>query len=198
MRSSSPLVLVVSGPAGSGKTTLCERLLEEFSGQIARIVTTTTRKPRPGENDGVDYHFVSVPEFEALIQSGQLIEWARVHDRYYGSQRKHLLGQLEQGRDILLNIDIQGARSFKEDPDIAAFLKGCVHTVFLKPASLSQLRERLERRASDDNAEIEKRLETASREIPESRRFDHCIVSGSREADYTAFRMLYESLRRDS
>lgn len=192
----TPLILIISGPAGSGKTTLCDRLLEEFPGSIQRIVTTTSRDPRPGEKEGVDYHFLPSDVFKKLIQENAFIEWARVHGRYYGSKKAHVLEYLKAGRDLLLNIDVQGAHAFRRDPSINAVLPGRVHTVFIKPASLEQIRERLRGRGSDSEEEIRRRLETARQEIPIGETFDHIIVSGSREADYAALRRLYLEIRK--
>lgn len=192
------LLLVISGPAGSGKTTLCDALLNEFYGQVERLVTTTSRDPRPGEVDGNDYHFLSPEEFKNRIEQGKFIEWAYVHGRYYGSQKAHVLHVLDSGRDILLNIDVQGAEAFRKleqsDPDLA----GRVHTVFIKPESMQQIRERLDYRGSDDEAEIQRRLKTAEEEMKVADRFDHVIISGSREADYSAIRELYLSLKTQS
>lgn len=190
----SPIILVISGPAGSGKTTLCTRLLGEFPARLQRIITTTTRDPRPGEIDGVDYHFLPVKAFQEGIRAGRFIEWAEVHGRYYGSQKAHVLQRLAEGRDLLLNIDIQGAQAFRLDPSINAILPGRVQTVFIKPQSIGQIRERLQSRGADDEAEIARRLETAAREIPAAAQFDHVLVSGTREADYAALRTLYLSL----
>ncbi|MEX0322210.1 MAG: guanylate kinase [Puniceicoccaceae bacterium] len=192
------LLLVIAGPAGSGKTTLCDALLNEFSEQVERLVTTTSRDPRPGEVDGNDYHFLSPDEFRSRIDQGKFIEWAYVHGRYYGSQKAHVLNVLTSGRDILLNIDVQGAEAFrkleKSDPDLA----GRVHTVFIKPESMEQIRERLDYRGSDDEAEIQRRLNTAEEEMKVADQFDHVIISGSREADYAAIRELYLSLKTQS
>lgn len=192
----SPVILILSGPAGSGKTTLCTRLLEEFPQSVQRIVTTTTRRPRPGEVDGVDYHFMSPGDFERDIGEGAFIEWARVHGRYYGSRKEHVLGMLNAGKDLLLNIDIQGAQAFRKEPTINAALPGRLHTIFIKPESLDQIRERLKERGSDGEEEIQRRLRTAEREIPVADQFDHVIISGSREDDYQALRALYLSLRK--
>jgi guanylate kinase len=192
----SPIILIIIGPAGSGKTTLCERLLEEFPDRIARVVTTTTRQPRPGEIDGVDYHFLSREAFQAGIRDSAFIEWAEVHGRFYGSQKIHIHEMIRSGKDLLLNIDIQGARSFSRDPSINAVLPGRIHTVFIKPRSLEQIRQRLQNRGSDNEEEICRRLKTAALEIEAASDFDHVIVSGSREADYEALRELYLALRK--
>jgi guanylate kinase len=187
-----PIILIISGPAGSGKTTLCDQLLAEFPHWIQRVVTTTSRQPRPGEREGVDYHFLPEAEFERRIQAGGFIEWARVHGRLYGSQKAHLLELLQGGRDLVLNIDVQGARTFRDN----AVLPGRLHTVFIQPASLEQIRQRLRGRGADDAAEIARRLRTAEAEIAAAGDFDHQILSGSREADYAALRDLYLKLRK--
>ncbi len=189
------LLLVIAGPAGSGKTTLCDALVAEFSNQVQRLVTTTSREPRPGEVDGTDYHFLSPEEFKAKIDDGAFIEWAYVHGRYYGSQKAHILEVLASGRDILLNIDVQGAEAFRKQERDNPQLSGKIHTVFIKPASLDQIRERLLFRGSDDETEIQRRLNTAAEELKVADNFDHVIISGSREADYAAIRDLYLSLK---
>ncbi len=193
---SSPThVIIISGPAGSGKTTLCDRLLEEFGDSIRRVVTSTSRQPRPGEVDGVDYHFLGKEEFARRIRNGDFIEWALVHGRYYGSERAHILRMLEGGHDILLNIDVQGAETFRLKARSSPELEGKVHTIFIKPRSLEQIRERLLHRGSDDEAEIQRRLRSAEEEIKVADHFDHVILSGSREADYTALRAHYLDLK---
>lgn len=198
--SASPknLVLIISGPAGSGKTTLCDQLLEEFPDRIQRQVTTTSREPRPGEIDGVHYHFLEPDVFERRVQRGEFIEWAKVHGRYYGSQRKHLEKLLQGDKDVILNIDIQGARAFHEEQADNPAFAGRVHRVFIQPESMEQLRQRLLGRGADDEAEINRRLQTARAEIAAADDFDHVITSGSREADYQALRDWYLSLKREN
>lgn len=195
--SASPrnIVLIICGPAGSGKTTLCDQLLEEFSGKIQRQVTTTSREPRPGEVDGVDYHFLGPDVFEQRIQAGGFIEWALVHGRYYGSQRKHIEALLAEDKDILLNIDIQGARSFREEGKRNPALAGRIRDVFIRPRSMEQLRERLRGRGADDEEEIERRLQSAREELQAIGDFDHVITSGSRDEDYAALRDYYLKLK---
>jgi guanylate kinase len=105
------VVLIICGPAGSGKTTLCDQLLEAYPGQVTRLVTTTSRAPRPGEVDGTDYHFLDPATFEKRIEDGAFIEWAKVHGRYYGSQKAHIEALLQSGSDILLNIDSSSSPS---------------------------------------------------------------------------------------
>lgn len=191
----SPLILIICGPAGSGKTTLCGRLLEEFPDRIERVVTTTSRAPRPGEIEGIDYHFLGEKAFKDRIENGEFVEWAMVHGRYYGSQREHIMRQLEKGKDLLLNIDIQGARTFKNEETLNRHLAGRLHTVFIQPKSLEQIRERLRGRGESE-PEIARRLRSAEIELREVAHFEHVIISGSRDADYRALRDLYLLLRK--
>lgn len=193
---SQNLLLIISGPAGSGKTTLCEQLLAEFGSSIERVVTTTSRDPRPGEVDGVDYHFITVPEFEEKIRRGDFIEWARVHGRFYGSERSNILRMIRSGRDVLLNIDVQGAQTFRKKALDFEDLKGRIRTIFIRPRSLEQIRERLVGRGADDATEIRRRLQSAEMEIQVADTFDHVITSGSREKDWSALRQLYLALER--
>ena len=114
--SSAPLLLVIAGPAGSGKSTLCDRLLQERR-IFSRVVTTTTRPPRPGEINGIHYHFFSADEFRRRLAVGDFLEWARVHgnheDRLYGTLRPSVIDPLEAGRSLVLNIDVQGVENFR-------------------------------------------------------------------------------------
>lgn len=191
---SSPVVLVISGPAGSGKTTLCQRMLGAFP-NLRRVVTTTSRPPRPGEHEGVDYHFLSPEAFQQAIQQNAFVEWARVHGRFYGSQTRHFRQLLQSGFDLLLNIDVQGASSFRQNEHRIPEMAGRLHTIFIKPRSLDQIRKRLLHRATDDPDEIERRLQSARHEIPLASQFDHVIVSGQREEDFHALRNLYLRLK---
>lgn len=189
------ILLVISGPAGSGKTTLCDTLMGEFPDKVERLVTTTSRDPRPGEVDGTDYHFLPEDTFKESIKKGEFIEWACVHGRFYGSSKKHVLEILNSGKDILLNIDVQGADSYRNLGQQDPAFQGRIHTIFIKPTSMQQIRERLDYRGSDDEAEIQRRLETAEREMAVADTFDHVIMSGSRDADYSAIRNLYLTLK---
>ncbi|MCC5835531.1 MAG: guanylate kinase [Opitutales bacterium] len=189
-------LLIISGPAGVGKTTLCERLVECYP-SLQRLVTTTTRKPRDGEVDGIDYHFLTKDEFQHRMKDGAFIEWAKVHSNYYGSQRRHIEAVLESGNDVLLNIDIQGARAFRSKVEAAENLDAGVLTVFIRPENIEQIKKRLIGRDLDSSEEIQRRLLTAEEELKAADEFDHCIVSGSRDADFEAVRQIYEKHRQN-
>lgn len=187
------IVFVISGPAGVGKTTLCDRLIGEFSKTVKRVVTVTTRKPRAGEESGRDYHFLGKEEFLKKVDQGAFIEYECIHDNYYGTLKETILSEIENpdGGDLLLNIDVNGASSLKEFAKTNKLLQGIVFSVFVNPASMEQLRERLLNRGSDDIAEIEKRLKAAGREIEKRGRFDFILRSEGRDEDYEKLRFFY-------
>ena len=185
------VILLVSGPAGIGKTTVCKSLLEEFSPRLQRIVTATTRPPREGENDGVDYHFLSMEEFEERIKSKDFYEHALVHGRRYGTLKNDIREKLESGAHLLLNVDVQGADAFRSAADEDDFLKGKLHTVFLMPESLENLRRRLLGRGTDSDQEIDRRMKTAGEEISRSSEYDHCLLSSTKDQDYERLKRLY-------
>jgi guanylate kinase len=191
------LLLIVSGPAGSGKTTLCDSLLAEFAPRLRRVVTATSRAPRPGEIDGVDYFFLSDEDFVARVKAGAFYEHARVHSSRYGVLRCAVLEDLAASRDLLLNIDVQGAATFRGAALVDPRMAGRIASVFIMPRSIDQIRERLQKRGSDDGAEINRRLETAKVEMGVWKSYDYTIESGSREEDYEAIRSIYlaETLR---
>lgn len=162
-------VFVVSAPSGAGKTTLCRALLAHFD-DLRYSISYTTRAPRPGERDGVDYHFVSRAAFEAGIASGQWAEWARVHDNYYGTSAPFLDRSLAAGEDVLLDIDVQGATQLLER------YPGAV-TIFIMPPSLETLRRRLEGRGTDSPAVIARRIANAAAEIARKGFYRHVVVN---------------------
>lgn len=189
------IVFVISGPAGVGKTTLCDRLLSEFPSSLRRVVTATTRKPRLGEVDGVDYHFLPKKDFLGQVNEGAFVEYELVHQNLYGTQKNAILvehGNTRQ-RDLLLNIDVNGASSLKKFAEDNAFLHGAVFSVFVLPSSIHELRDRLIQRGSDNQAEIETRLKTAEREIERKDQFDFVLSSKGREADYQRLKDYYLS-----
>ena len=186
------IALVISGPAGVGKTTLCDRLLLDYETQLTRVITVTTRHPREGEVDGKDYLFISKLEFEDLIEVDAFIEYAQIHDNYYGSLKKTFLELFQKDQDVLLNIDIQGTASLKNLESSYPFLKNRVISVFVMPKSLNELRDRLKTRNLDTIEEIEKRLTTAANEIKSNGIFDYTIESSTKEKDYKRLVEIYK------
>ncbi|MFM7748963.1 MAG: guanylate kinase [Opitutaceae bacterium] len=186
--SPAPLLLVIAGPAGSGKSTLCDRLLKEGRG-FSRVVTTTTRPPRPGEVNGVHYHFFSADEFRLRLAAGEFLEWARVHgdheDRLYGTLRSSVINPLEAGQNLVLNIDVQGVENFRRIARENATLRAALTTVFIvvDPARMA---DRMRRRGQDGEPEIARRLLTAEVELREAPKFDFRIESRSRDEDFAA------------
>lgn len=162
-------LFVVSAPSGAGKTTLVHRLIE--SDPLLRLsVSYTTRAPRPGEQNGVHYHFVSPAQFRTMVENGAFLEWAEVHGNYYGTARAWVEAELAAGRDVLLEIDWQGARQIK------ARFPACV-TIFILPPSFAELEARLRKRASDSDAVIAKRLANAHEELRHVHEFEYVIIN---------------------
>jgi len=176
MATIAPLLIVISAPSGGGKTTLCNQLLAARP-DMARAITCTTREPRPGEKDGVDYYFLDATSFLKRVQAGNFLEHATVYGHSYGTLKSEVLGKLRSGKDVLLNVDVQGAAAIRqraaEDPE----LKGSLVSVFLTPASLAVLEKRLARRGSDSAATVQKRLGVARQEIAQWKNFDYLIIS---------------------
>lgn len=181
-RNKAPLLILISAPSGGGKTTLVNLLLAARP-EMTRAVTCTTRDPRPGEKDGVDYHFLEAENFLKRVQAGNFLEHATVYGHSYGILRQELTGKLRDGHDVLLNVDVQGAATIKaralEDPE----LRRALVTVFLTPPTLKMLEERLKKRGADAMAVMRKRLAVARQELAQWKNFDYLIVSGSKEND---------------
>ena len=177
-RNQSPLLIVISAPSGGGKTTLCQQLLAARP-DMTRAVTCTTRTPRAGERNGIDYYFFDPEEFQARVQAGQFLEHATVFGRSYGILRSELLDKLRLGRDVLLNIDVQGAATIRSRMEAEPELKPALVTVFLTPPSIRVLEERLKKRASDAAEEIERRLGVARKEIAQWSHFDYLLISST-------------------
>ena len=173
-----PLLIVLSAPSGGGKTTLAKKLLVANPG-MTRAVTCTTREPRKGEKDGVDYYFLDATSFLKRLQAGNFLEHATVFGNSYGTLKSEILGKLRQGLDVLLVVDVQGAATIRtraeEDPE----LRDALVQVFLTPPSLEILEARLKQRGTDAPAVIQKRLGVARQEIAQWKNFDYLIMSTS-------------------
>lgn len=170
-------LFILSAPSGSGKTSLIRGMLEgglaDF-GDLAFSISHTTRPPRQGEVGGIDYHFVELPVFQEMIANERFLEWAEVHNNYYGTAFEEVLPHLEQGTDVLLDIDVQGAeRVLGRYPE--------AHGIFIMPPSYDSLRERLEGRGLDDDAEISRRLAVSLWEVKRYGMYSYVIINDDLE-----------------
>ena len=172
----SALLLLISGPSGAGKTTLCQGLLAQDP-RLARAITCTTRPPRPGEADGVDYHFLDRGGFQQQLARGAFLEHAEVHGHLYGTLRAEVLDRLRFGRDVLLNVDVQGAAALRACAQAEPELRRALVTVFVRPPSLAELEARLRKRAQDSETVIQRRLAAARGEMVHGPEFDYVMVS---------------------
>ena len=166
----SGTLYIISAPSGAGKSSLLRALLETMSGELALSVSHTTRRPRPGEVDGTDYHFVDSAAFEAMVAAGSFLEHARVFDNSYGTSRASIEQRLQAGQDVILEIDWQGAQQVRvQFPDSLG--------IFILPPSRSALLERLQGRGTDSSEIIERRMRDAVSEMSHYREFDYLIIN---------------------
>ncbi|MBI5386634.1 MAG: guanylate kinase [Verrucomicrobia bacterium] len=171
-----PLLILVSAPSGAGKTTLCDELLKADA-NFQRAVTCTTRAPRNGERDGVDYHFLAPATFQQRVAAGEFLEHATVHGNSYGTLQSEVLDRLRSGHDVLLNIDVQGAASVRSCAGRMPELQRSLVTVFIVAPSLAELERRLRHRATDPEEVVQRRLAAARGEMAHWTEFDYLAVS---------------------
>jgi guanylate kinase len=178
------ILFVISAPSGAGKTTLCDALRQ--TPDFVYSVSCTTRPPRAGEIEAEDYHFISQEEFSKRVEAGEFLEYATVHGRYYGTLRKPIVANLQEGVDVLIDVDTQGAAAIRtfDDPTIQQAL--C--DVFIMPPDLDELRRRLTKRGTETPEQIETRIVTAAREMELWRDYRYTIISKSMEEDLLKFR----------
>jgi len=188
----SPLLVVISAPSGGGKTTLCKEMLLA-NPLMTRAVTCTTREPRSGEKDGVDYYFLDAGSFLKRVQAGNFLEHATVFGNSYGILKSEVLSKLRQGKDVLLNVDVQGAATIRARAEDDTELKQSLVQVFLTPLTLSILEERLKRRGTDSAAVIQKRLSVARQEIAQWKNFDYLIISTTIAEDLRQMQCVIEA-----
>ena len=189
------VLLILAGPAGVGKSTLCDRLVATVPG-FERVITATTRPPRVGEAHGRDYHFLSEKQFDQKLAAGEFLEWACVHQKFrYGTLKSAVLDRLPR-TNLVMNIDVQGVRSIRAAATNLPLLRGRLITVFVAPDSFEVLRERLQYRGKDSDEEIARRLRTAELELGERNTYDYVIHSGTKEQDFRALLAFWEQARR--
>ena len=187
------IMLVLSSPSGAGKTTLTRNLLEQENiddpGKLELSVSVTTRGKRASEIAGVHYHFITSRDFETMRDRGQLLEWATVHGNYYGTPRDPVEKALSAGRDVLFDIDWQGAQQLKEK------MPSDVISVFVLPPSAAELKSRLERRAEDSEEIIKRRLRNAAEEIQHWKEYDYVLVNRDLDKSFARMRAILTAER---
>ena len=162
-------LVVISGPSGAGKGTICKQLLLEME-NLKLSVSATTRAPRIGEVDGVNYHFTSKDDFENQIPTDSFFEYAKVYDNYYGTPKQYVIEEIEKGNNVLLEIDIQGALQVKDKYPKGVF-------IFILPPSMQELKNRIVGRGTETKEAIEKRFNSALKEISYVEQYDYCVVN---------------------
>lgn len=185
------LIFVLSAPSGTGKSTICQSLRQ--SSDFSFIVSHTTRKPRAGERDGEDYRFVSEEDFEAKINHGFFLEYATVHGLHYGTPKGDVLTHIAAGRDVMLDIDVDGARQIRELED--SIIREALVDIFILPPSLEELEKRLRKRGTEEEAQVQVRLATAEKEIPLWKEYRYTLVSESMEEDLNKVRSIIRAER---
>lgn len=169
MKKSKGSLFIVSAPSGAGKTTICKKIVAAMD-NVRTSVSYTTRRPRQGEVEGEDYSFISEKKFRNMIRRGEFVEWAEVHGNLYGTSRRRLEAMINDGLDVILDIDTQGAQQIRKTYGSGVF-------IFILPPSMTELRDRLEKRKSNTREDMERRLRRASEEIRAYKMYDYVIVN---------------------
>lgn len=184
-------LLILAGPAGVGKSTLCDRLVRDVPG-FERVITATTRPPRPNEVDGRDYHFLSEAEFDRRLAAGDFLEWARIHQKQRSGVLKSSVLERLPRANLVMNIDVQGVRNIRNAASQIPLLAGRLVTMFVAPDSLEVLRERMLGRGPISEDELNRRLLSAEFEMAERSSYDYVIHSSTKEQDYRALLAYWE------
>lgn len=179
-------LIIVAAPSGAGKSSFVERIHRENS-LLVDVITFTTRSIRKGESEGLPYHFLSVSDFQARVEQGFFVEWAKVHNNFYGTSYESIQDIWNQSKCAIMDIDIQGVQTFKNKFDD-------VKTVFILPPSIDELRRRIEKRDGGLPQDIEVRMENAQKELLEASKFDYQIVNDNFEESYAKFKKIVEEL----
>ncbi len=185
------ILFVISAPSGTGKTTLCENL--RATPDFIYSVSCTTRPPRKGEENDVDYHFLTREKFLALVEAGEMLEYAEVHGNYYGTLKATVKQALAQGTDVLLDIDVQGAATIRKTDD--AMVREFLVDVFYMPPTIEELEKRLRKRGTETEEQVMQRLATGREESKLWRLYKYTILSGSMEEDLQKFRAIMRAER---
>jgi len=180
------VILLVSGPSGSGKTTLCRRLVNE--GEAHYSISCTTRAPREGETHGVDYFFLSVEEFQEKIAAGELLEWAEVHGNYYGTLKAQVLDFISSGKDVVMDIDVQGADQVRACED--TLIQAALVDLFVMVTDHDELYQRLSGRGTDSEDVIALRMKNSIAEMSDAPKYTYLLESADHETDYCKFKSL--------
>lgn len=181
MSARTGMLLVVSGPSGSGKTTLCRRLAD--AGEARYSISCTTRTPRPGEQNGRDYHFLDHSDFQARLAAGDFLEHAEVHGNFYGSLKSEVIGHLDAGIDVVMDIDVQGAEQIRNCAD--PLIRRAFVDLFVMPPDEDELRARLSGRGTDAEDVISLRMANALEEMTHWPEYTYLMLSSTREEDYS-------------
>ncbi|HLR33858.1 MAG TPA: guanylate kinase [Tissierellales bacterium] len=163
------LLLVISGPSGSGKGTICRELLKRHQ-NINFSISATTRKPRKGEDHGISYFFIGEEKFKDMIRKEEFLEYANVHDNYYGTPKKYVFEKMEQGENIILEIDVQGALQVRKVYPEAVL-------IFILPPSMEELKNRIVKRGTESEKDISRRLENAYKEMEFGKNYDYVVMN---------------------
>jgi guanylate kinase len=189
------IVLIVSGPSGSGKTSVCKNIMEECQ-NIYFSVSCTTRPPRKNEKHGQDYYFISHDEFKFRVEKNEFIEHAEVYGNCYGTLRHELVDKVKQGKDILLDIDVQGAMQIKKHSESDRLLASCLELVFIAPPNISELEKRLRGRNTETEETIKKRMTPALQELEFWREYDYLLINEDLVETVNEMKRLVDSIHK--
>jgi guanylate kinase len=186
------LLLLIAGPTGTGKTTLCRRLVAAHQ-DVERIVTCTTRAPREDERPGIDYHFLSDAEFDEALVNDEFLESAQVHAFRYGTKKSAVFNKLARNVDLVVNVDVQGARAYRQAFEDRSAIRSRLVTIFIMPPDMETIYDRLLTRGQDTKEQIARRMKTALYEVEQWTQQDYCIVTGSKEEDYARLESIWRA-----
>ncbi|MEA4960148.1 guanylate kinase [Lutispora sp.] len=164
------LLIVISGPSAVGKGTICKELMKRGIDNLELSVSATTRRPRQGEIDGINYYFKEKEVFEKMIESEDFLEFARVYDNYYGTPKKNVMDRISNGKDVILEIDIQGAKRVKRNYEDGIF-------IFIMPPSFKELKNRIVKRGTETQKDMNKRMTCAFEEVQQAKYYDYIVVN---------------------